>query len=271
MLLDQMPKISCVMVTVGRPREIEKSVHCYLAQSYPCRELIVLSQASEEANADLKSFFVSLGRSDIEFQVASSRLTLGEMRNTSCELATGSVICQWDDDDLSHPDRLKVQYRALMSDSRNVACACMSFLKYFENSGEIYWCDWSGEGGPLSRFLPGTVMFHKRVFYEFGSLLYPEAGDQCHMEEDLNVLAKFLAKGNVVPIMDPRYYIYTYHGSNTYDLNHHRLAICVKSGKKVAGVEQLLQWQAQLEELFRAVGISKVIVKSLDTVAFVYG
>lgn len=268
MIKDEIPKVSCLTVTTGRLEHIKRAVHCYLIQTYPNREMVLLSQG--EDNEPIAEFIRSLNRDDIIFQTAPSSLTLGAMRNASVELATGSVMCQWDDDDLYHPDRIRTQYRALHSDNRNTASAYSAFLKYFKNTGEVYWCDWSGEGTELSQLLCGAVMFYKRVFHEYGSLIYPQEGAQCHVEEDLNVLEKLFLAGNVAPVREGHHYVYAYHGENTYDLEHHKLTLLTNSGKVIMDKENLLKRRDLLNETFGLIQMDSCTIRSLDDEAFTY-
>ena len=270
MIRNQNHKISCLTVTTGRLELLEKSVHCYVQQTYDNKELVVLSQGTEEMNQKISDYLRSLNRSDIIFQEAPPSLSLGAMRNASVELATGSIMCQWDDDDLYHPDRIMTQYKHLMSDRRNVGCAYSSFLKFFAKTKKLYWCDWSGEGTELTRLLCGAVMFHKRIFHEFGSLIYPQEGDQCHVEEDLNVLQKLFMTGRVAPVNKANHYFYVYHGENTYDLEHHELTLLTNSGKVVLDEESLLAHRDILEDTFSVVGIEECAVCSKEEIAFTY-
>jgi glycosyltransferase involved in cell wall biosynthesis len=268
---DVFPLISCVMVTAGRVEHVKRSVACYLQQTYAPRDLVILSQGGENENAAIQVFLDQVGRKDILFFPASPCLSLGALRNLACEIATGELVCQWDDDDLYHPVRMMTQYRAIISESRGVASAYSAFLKCFADSGEVYWCNWYGEGRPLSRLLPGSVMFYKKYFYEAGSKLYPEVGPQCHVEEDLNVLGKLFAYGKVVPILDGLHYLYIYHGNNTYHLAHHRLAILTTSGKLVMSVEELLQNRLVLENTLQVMGLTQPLkVRSLEGDAFIW-
>ena len=266
------PKISCVMTTTGRVEHVKRSVGCYLRQTYHPRDLTILSQGNEVDNAAIGTYLEQMGRDDIRFFAVSPRLTLGAMRNLSCEIAPGELICQWDDDDLYHPVRIMSQYRAIRSEGQSVGSAYSAFLKYFAHTGEIYWCNWKGENRPLSRYLPGSVMFYKRFFYLAGSRLYPETGSQCHVEEDLNVLGKLLAHGKVVPIYDALHYLYIYHGTNTYDLKHHQLTLLTTSGKFVMSVEELLQNRTHLEKSLQTMGLSQPLkIRSLAGDAFLTG
>lgn len=271
MIRDLVPKISCVTVTTGRVDHVKNSTQCYLSQTYPNRELVILSQGDDAANKEILGYVKSLGRDDIMFLTADPRISLGAMRNASCELATSTIICQWDDDDLYHPDRIKAQYLAMTTKDYYVASAYPAFLKYFKDSGELYWCDWWGEGKPACQLLCGSVMFYKKFFYEWSSVFYPEGGGQCHVEEDLNVLYKLLSKGEVAAVSEGHHYIYTFHGENTYGLKHHQLTLLTNSGKKILSVDELLQRQALLSSTFELVGLDgPVKVRSFEEVAFTY-
>lgn len=264
------PKITCVTVTVGRVELIKQSIRCYTNQSYPNLNMVILTQGSAGQNAAILAHVQALGRPDIRVFDAPPTLSLGAMRNTSVELANGDVICQWDDDDLCHPERVAAQYRNLRSDSRRTATAYGSFLKLFDQSRELYWCDWSGEPLPTHRLLCGTVMFYKEAFHAF-PIFYPSSGHQSDCEEDLNVLEKLMTKGEVGSLLDP-HYVYCYHGSNTYDLDHHRLTLDTQWGKKVMPTPELLKRRALLEETLSLVGLDgPVSVRSLDGEAFIYG
>lgn len=259
------PKISCLMVTLGRPAMVHRSTACYLKQTYPNRELVILSQGGPEPNEEIRSYVSSLGRSDIHFITAPAALTLGAMRNLSIELSTGSYICQWDDDDFHHPLRLSTQYGNLLQDGV-VAALYMEHLKFFETTGEIYWIDWSVEVGEDRRYLPGTVMFPKIVFHKFKNLLYPESGRQSNREEDWSALQKFCSLGRIAPIRAGYQYIYSFHGDNTYWLEHHQHVL----KKRVYSTQDLLERKGSIESALTACGVGRCVIRSLSEVAFIY-
>jgi glycosyltransferase involved in cell wall biosynthesis len=240
-----------------------------LNQTYHNKELIILSQGDDAANQEIEEYVARLNRPDILFETAPAHLSLGAMRNASCELATGEILCQWDDDDLYHPCRLSAQYQAIREHRSNVASAHTSFLKYFQDCGEVYWCDWSGEGCPTCKLLPGSVMFYKWCFHRYGTF-YPIVGDQCHVEEDLNVLEKLFRKGRVAPVNSGHLYVYVFHGKNTYNRSHHQLTLDISSGKKVLSVEELEAREHLLMPVFEGLGLGVTKVMSLDGLAFTY-
>lgn len=91
------------MPTKDRHKYIPRALRCFLAQTYENRELLILDDGGEGAEAllpdDERIRYVRCGRPS----------SLGAKRNLACELAGGEYIAHWDDDDWSHPDRLATQ------------------------------------------------------------------------------------------------------------------------------------------------------------------
>lgn len=260
------PKVSCLTVTNNRFDSLKKSIYCYIQQTYKNRELVIVSQGSVEVNVQIRSYIDSLDREDIIFVEAPEKLSLGAMRNLSIELATGSVMCQWDDDDLYHPQRIMAQYHSLLG-GNVVASLYTQHLKWFVDKGEMYWCDWSVERPQWRTMLCGSIMFYKKLFYQFDNFLYPESGNQSGREEDMNVLIKISRIGKLAPVSYGHHYIYVFHGKNVYDLEHHKLVLA----KLIMDEHDLLDKQDMLTKTFDLVKVDgPVDIRSLDAVAFHY-
>lgn len=270
MINPKMPVVTCLTVTNGRVNQTKNAIRHFINQTYRRKNMVLLSQGTEDQNNQIRQHVNSLSRSDILFLTASPKMSLGAMRNASVELATGDIMCQWDDDDHYHPERISTQYSVLASDSNNIASVYCDFIKYFEDSGVAYWCDWSGEPLLSHKFLCGSAMFHKKTFHLYSNF-YPESGDQCHVEEDLNVIEKMSYKGELGKVFAGHQYIYVFHGANTYDLNHHQLTLDTTWGKKVYTNDQLIEQKRLLETTFSLAMLDKPIsVRSLEGEAFKY-
>lgn len=258
------PKISCVTVTAGRVELLKKSIYCYTKQTYPNKELVIVSQGNREENRQIAEHLASLKRQDIQYLEAPQTLTLGAMRNLSIEASTGSIICQWDDDDLSHPFRVMEQYHAMLGNNV-VASLYNQHLKYYSDTGKLYWIDWTIERPEWRQYLCGTIMFRKDIFYRYESRLYPEKGDQSCKEEDLNVLIRFAKLGKLAGVSKGYQYIYVYHGNNVYGLEHHNHVL----RKRVINGRELLDNKDVLIRTFQEVRMDRPIkVSSLDEVVF---
>jgi glycosyltransferase involved in cell wall biosynthesis len=146
------PLISCVMPTCNRREFIPSALKAFEAQSYPNRELIVVDNGESVADLipDRHGYFYT--------HTGVDKLTTGAMRNKACELATGEIVAHWDDDDYSHPDRLKEQYKLLQS-------MCVSVVGY----NEMYFLDETASQAWLYRnedlYALGTSLMYKRDYW----------------------------------------------------------------------------------------------------------
>lgn len=111
MALRENPIASCLMMTRGNIDLMRYSVACYQRQTYPHRELVVV--AEPEAGEEVQAFFCSEDAFNVRVFVAPSGLTLGDHRNLAAARASGSVLVNWDDDDLSDPLRVGISVRVL--------------------------------------------------------------------------------------------------------------------------------------------------------------
>ncbi len=97
---------SCVMPTANRPAFVPRAIALFLAQTEPDCELIVYDQ-SDVPVADLVP-----AHPRIVYRWEPRRI-LGEAQNRCCELASGTTIIHWDDDDWQGPTRVATQLAAL--------------------------------------------------------------------------------------------------------------------------------------------------------------
>ena len=103
--------VSCLMVTRNRLEQAKIAVRSFRRQTWPSRELVIVDTTEAD---DLPRWVTSLNNSRIRVKfMPGCTDSLGDMRNVSIEEATGNYVCQWDDDDLSHPARLEVQIAAM--------------------------------------------------------------------------------------------------------------------------------------------------------------
>jgi glycosyltransferase involved in cell wall biosynthesis len=200
----------------GRLKLIEQSVASYIKQSYARRELLVLTDDGPvEESRQAETFLSGLSRSDIRLVRLPGKKTLGELRNQSLQLAQGEIVCQWDDDDLSHPRRLERQLAALINAKRGAI-----YLRYvvhvFSPTHEAVLADWS-----RSRHLchPGSMMAVRAK-----AKTYPETGSSASKSEDAVFLSQFRETGELgILNNDPYFFTYTFHGTNTWALEHHQM------------------------------------------------
>jgi len=239
--LHELPKISCLMVTHGRLALARRAIRCYADQTYPNRELVIVSDDESRYRRALERYVAYLALDSVRFVYPETdQLPLGQLRNISLDAADGDIICQWDDDDCYHPERLAIQL-AHMLDRNARACYLTDHLQLLEADRALVWVDWtlggrSGEG----QLLPGTVMAFKDRRFR-----YPETGSYVHRGEDSVFLDDLYRNVPVVPLSGMGYiYLYTYHGANTFSKEHHYNLRIFSASKAELNERVEMIWQA---------------------------
>lgn len=227
------PVISCVMPTKNRVILAKEAIRCFLDQTYPNRELIIVAGGSRHSQRALSSYVADLGQPNIKcVPLYDEDASLGRMRNISLDTAAGDLICQWDDDDLYHPERLQIQAGAIAKTGA-FSCFLTDHLQYFIDQRELYWIDWSHGGavGGKDSQLPGSVMMVNDP-----KLRYPEVGNGSTIGEDCvmqDALTDNLKTANLSE--HGHLYVYRYHMRNTCTQTHHRkLSLFAASGEFIA-------------------------------------
>jgi glycosyltransferase involved in cell wall biosynthesis len=211
--------VSCLLVTLPIPERFDyakASIAAFCSQTHGSKELIiVVDPAPKEGRARLVEYVNSLQRNDIRIVVSPEKFTLGRLRNLSIDSAQGDVLCQWDDDDLYHPQRLECQLTALQENECE-AVYMRDVMQYFPKSKTLYWTNWqSTEAGGH----PGTLMVRRSV-----PIRYPTEGASARLGEDLCVALYLKERGHVCFLTSmPHLFVYVSHGKNSWDEGHHQM------------------------------------------------
>ena len=129
------PLVSCVMPTFDRRSFVPQSVRYFLRQDYPAKELIIVDDGTEPVSDLLPA------DPRIIYHRLESRTVLGAKRNLACDLARGSVIVHWDDDDWASPQRVRIQVAALTEGDADI-CGVASLLYYNPASSSAWRFTW---------------------------------------------------------------------------------------------------------------------------------
>ncbi len=215
------PLVSCLMVTLPVPQRFayaRASIDAFCHQTYAPTELVLMiNGGTENGRQHLIAHVASLNRPNIRIIEPEGELTLGALRNLSLEHAAGEIICQWDDDDLHHPERLQHQVEALLHGGYD-ALFLQDVMQYFPHPQKLYWTNWSATpaGGH-----PGTLIARSSA-----SIRYPIAGQDARLGEDLRVALALKAQGSVGYLAAaPHLFVYVSHGENSWNSEHHRRLI----------------------------------------------
>jgi glycosyltransferase involved in cell wall biosynthesis len=125
------PLVSCVMPTRDRRRPVGQAIVYFQRQDYPNRELVVLDDGQDPVEDlipdDPRIRYVRLDHEQL----------VGAKRNQGCELASGEIIVNWDDDDWHSPTRISYQVDELERHGAEI-CGAGRIL-YFDPAAERAW------------------------------------------------------------------------------------------------------------------------------------
>lgn len=199
--------VSCLCVTHKKPHRLRRAVDCFLAQRHSPKELIIVYEDDDHETEQMVER-LSSEHSDLLFPTkvsATPKLTLGELRNIAIAGARGDYLCQWDDDDWYHRDRISSQLGAAVRNSRS-ASLLTHWIIYDDVCKQAYFS--------LLRLWEGSLLCRKDVFTE--EVKYPALS----RGEDSALVNTLVEKGYIYPLIAPDLYIYTVHHSNTWPRSH---------------------------------------------------
>ena len=100
--------ISCVMPTKNRARFVPTAIRCFLRQTHPAKELLIVDDGTESI------LHLIPDDSRIRYIRTRENTPTGTKRNLGAALSSGDLIANWDDDDFSHPHRLEAPKAGLV-------------------------------------------------------------------------------------------------------------------------------------------------------------
>ncbi|MET4575801.1 glycosyltransferase family A protein [Ottowia thiooxydans] len=206
--------ISCITITQpGRLHLLRESVGDFARQTYEARELIILHDGDSAFDQEVRKIAVQYGGAGPISVHAVATMPLGALRNTAGALAQGELVCQWDDDDRFHPQRLQVQKDALVREGADF-CFLSDQLHLYRDAGELFWDDWDAQPYPLN-FIQGTLMGRREKMPVYPGIARGEDTGAC-----LDILR---AGHKICRLRDHGWcYVYVQHGNNVWPDTHHR-------------------------------------------------
>lgn len=229
--------ISCFMVTQPSRLALAKlAIGDFLRQTHAERELVIVHDGDDACDAALGEMAAD---ASIRLVRKLPGATLGMLRNVAVEVCRGDFVCQWDDDDRYHPQRIELQWRALQ-DERAEFCFLVDQLHWFPHSGELFWDDWNREAYPLN-FVQGTLLGRRDRMPR-----YPDAA----RGEDTDAVLQILRDGHrIARLHDAGWcYVYVYHGQNAWDEAHHAAIARAKGFGQVRLLQRERVLRARLAE-----------------------
>jgi glycosyltransferase involved in cell wall biosynthesis len=199
------PLVSCIMPTHRREAFALQAVRFFQRQDYPARELIVIDDGdgvlARQLPDDPRVRYVHL----------DSAHTTAAKRNLACEMARGTIIAQWDDDDWWAADRLSAQVAPLLAGEADITglhgCPIFDLDR---------WAFWQITAGLHRRMFVGDVhggtLVFRRRFWEDGAHYPPVLRGS-----DVGLLRGVLERGGRLrPVPGRGRSIYLRHAGNTW-------------------------------------------------------
>ena len=119
------------MPTYNRRSFVPQAIRCFLRQSYPNLELLVVDDGTD-AIADCVP-----ENERVHYLRLDRKMTIGAKRNFACEHARGEFIVHWDDDDWYPSDRVTRQIEALSDRGGDISGS--SRIYYYEAASARAW------------------------------------------------------------------------------------------------------------------------------------
>ncbi len=243
--------ISCLCVTRGdRPALLAKAVADFCRQSFSDRELLILHDGDGHAVARIASIVAGQGcPAPIRVERVAPGPKLGGLRNIAVARAAGDWICQWDDDDRYHPERLSLQWRHAQSTGSAVNYLSDQ-LHWFPAERLLFWDDWEREIYPLN-LIQGTILARRDILPPYPDLSRGE--DTAHTHA---LLSRAAQEGFRISRLRKVgwCHVYTCHGANVWDLAHHGAISRAKHLSTAALLPRLAELKARLPEYVPPLG-----------------
>lgn len=196
----ELPRISCLMVTKDRFFMARRSIRCFQQQRYQNRELIIIDDGEDDT---LEKWIQTLSDERIVcVRLPAENKPLGELRNIAVDRATGTYVTQWNDDDLSDPERLYSQLSVIHL-LQTDAC--------FLERQQVWWPESRRFAISCRRIWEGSFVCAKALLPG-----YPAQ----HRGEDTPVIEHIVRSGRFALLDFPQLYTYIFHGANTFDSEH---------------------------------------------------
>jgi len=168
----EQPLVSVLFTTYKPDIELFKlSLESILFQAYRNIEVIVIDDCSPlDTSRQLESLIGAIAEHHahpVIYQRNNSNVRQYVSRNTAIALAKGEFIAIQDDDDISHPERLRLQIAPMLKD-REIMATHANHIRISNNARIMS----DGDGlGEIQGDAPVSFIWRRQVFKEIGSFL----------------------------------------------------------------------------------------------------
>lgn len=266
------PLVSIILPVYNAQDYLKESIDCMLNQTYKNFEFIILNDGSKD---DSEKIILSYSDSRIKYHFHANK-GLGATLNVGLSLCNGKYIARQDQDDISHPDRLKKQVEYL-ENNENVLLLGTRAKIFFDNSPKVLYhkhatrpCDLKFDLLFDNPFVHSSVMFRKTAIDKIGFY-----NTDRNLYEDFELWSRFTKIGDVANLpevlVDYRDHekglsknFSNFREYTLYNQGLHNIEDLVKiSNDSLSDLEALFHWK---KEILKGSSI-KSLNKSLDLIA----
>ncbi len=195
------------MPTGGRGAFVLQSIRYFQRQDYPNRELIVVDDGTDDLAEQLAK------EPRIRYVRVPAGQSIGAKRNHACQVARGSIIAHWDDDDWYASDRLSVQVAPLLSRVADITGLTAGI--FFDLATWEFWtCTPELHRRLFTHDVHGGTLVYRRQIWE-QLARYPAVS----LAEDAAFLRQAVSRGaRLRKLENAGRFIYLRHGRNAWAL-----------------------------------------------------
>jgi len=184
------PKVSFITGVKNRSQELREMIQSLIDQDMPEWEAIIIDDHSEE---DIKSVIESFNDERLRYFRQAEDLTgISNARNFAINQAQTEIMLTADGDDVSHPERARITYNAMIENNFDVFYTNLN--DYIPDQGKLLprkFQPFSAELFKMFNFItnPGTA-YKKNLFLEVGGF-----DPEFSLSEDYDLWLRMLNAG----------------------------------------------------------------------------
>ena len=206
--MNESPKVSVIMGIYNCAKTLPDSVDSILAQTYDNWELIMCDDASTDKTYEVAKQYADRYPYQIRLLHNQQNMRLAFSLNRCLEEASGSLIARMDGDDISAPDRLRLQVEYLMAHPEYQVVG--TAMRRFDESGfhNVMHPPLNPDRMIMRNRVPffhATILMRKSAYEELGGYT---VADRTKRAEDLDLWFRFYNKGFAGNSIDePLYFV----------------------------------------------------------------
>lgn len=221
-----LPVVSVLMPVHNAEAFVGEAVESMLVQTYTNFELLVLDDGSTDGTARVVSLYSD---QRIRYYRNSSSIGIANTLNIGLKLAKGKYIARFDGDDISLPERLRIQVEYL--DKHPETGLCSTAMQLIGNETGCWIRDMHPEEVKItllfhSPILHASSMFRKQLFLANGLIYRPDAVPA----EDYELWSRAVRICKMVNLPEVLY-LYRIHSAQV-PKNDERALACVRNIKQ---------------------------------------